>query len=333
MTRHVLDIDDLSVDELSTVLRMAAMVPWPPVLAGRAVAILMEKASTRTRNSAEIAAASLGAHPVAMRGEEVGVDDRETAEDVALTLSCYHSLIAARVRSHQALQRMASAIDRSGRAVAVVNLLSDRSHPAQALADLLTLGDELGQLAGRTIAYIGDGNNVCRSLSLACAMMGMQVRVASPEGYGIDQESAEQSEQLGRASGGTFASFATPAEAVAGAGAVYTDVWVSMGQEHQAGQRRAAFAGYTVDAELMSLAAPGAIALHCLPAHRGEEIAAEVIDGPSSRVWQQAANRLRAVRGLFWWLAEVNGIAGRAGESSSVGAPAGGGSGDPGEAG
>jgi ornithine carbamoyltransferase len=239
---------------------------------------------------------ALGGHPVYIQGLEVGIDTRESAEDVARTLACYHAVICARVLDHEVLVRMAAALDTGD--VPVVNLLSDRAHPCQVIADLLTLRQTFGDLGGRTLAYVGDTNNVWRSLALGAAMAGMAFRTAAPDGYGPDPDDLARVARLG----GEIEVTTDPAEAVAGADAVYTDVWTSMGQEEEAVLRRKAFSGFTVDDELMAGAAPDAVVLHCLPAHRGEEIAASVIDGPRSRVWPQAANRMPAVRGLLSWL-------------------------------
>jgi ornithine carbamoyltransferase len=193
---------------------------------------------------------------------------------------------------------MGAALDAADIPTPVVNLLSDDGHPCQALADMLTLRQHLGDLVGRTIAYVGDANNVCRSLVLAAALVGMRARVASPPGHGLTP--ADQDRVL--ALGGEVELTDSPTKAVAGVEAVYTDVWASMGQETEAETRREAFRGYTVDEALMARAAPGAVFLHCLPAHRGEEVSASVVDGPRSLVWQQAANRMHAMRGLLLWL-------------------------------
>jgi ornithine carbamoyltransferase len=297
VTRNFLDIDDLSCDELDEVLALASEpLPPAPVLSGRGAALLFEKASARTRSSTELAVVALGGHPVYIQGLEVGIDSRESAEDVARTLACYHAVICARVLDHEVLVRMAAALETSD--VPVVNLLSDRAHPCQVIADLLTLRQTFGDLGGRTLAYVGDANNVWRSLALGAAMVGMAFRTAAPDGYGPDPDDLARVARLG----GEIEVTTDPAEAVAGADAVYTDVWTSMGQEEEAVLRRKAFSGFTVDDELMAGAAPDAIVLHCLPAHRGEEISADVIDGPRSRVWPQAANRMPAVRGLLSWL-------------------------------
>jgi ornithine carbamoyltransferase len=293
VTRHLLEVDDLTAEELTTVLDLAEDPDPEPVLAGKGMALVFQKPSARTRNSMEMAVVQLGGHPVSVRGDEVGIDTRETAEDVVRTLACYHAAVGARVFSHRVLERMAAVSS-----VPVVNLLSDEGHPLQALADLLTLRQEWGGFQGRVLAYVGDGNNVCRSLGLAGALAGLEVRVGTPPGYGVPDEHADRLKALG-----AEAVVSTrPEEAVDGADAVYTDVWASMGQEDETGDRRRAFEGFGVDQRLMAAAAPGALFLHCLPAHRGEEVTAAVVDGPASRVWEQAANRMHAARGLLRFL-------------------------------
>jgi ornithine carbamoyltransferase len=291
--RHLLDVDDLGADELATVLDRADRPGPPPVLAGQGVALLFQKPSLRTRVSMERAAVQLGGHPVSVRDEEIGLDTREPAEDVARVLSQYCAVIGARVFAHVTVERLAAAAT-----VPVVNLLSDTAHPCEILGDLLLLRRRWGDLAGHSLAWVGDGNNVCNSLLLGAALCGMEVRAATPPGYEPRADTV--------AVAGALLTH-DPAEAVAGAEAVYTDVWASMGQEVEAEARRRAFSGFTVDEELMGQAAPGAVFLHCLPAHRGEEVAGPVIDGPRSAVWEQAACRMHAQRGLLWWLLEPEG--------------------------
>ena len=301
-TRHVLDIDDLGPEGLAEVLALAERDPagLRSVLAGQGVAMVFEKPSNRTRNSTEMATVALGGHPVYIQGHEVGIDARETAADVARTLACYHAVLCARVMDHGSLARMAEALDDGDVPVPVVNLLSDLAHPCQALADLLTLRQVYGPdtLSDRTLAYVGDANNVWRSLALAASMVGMATRVASPVGFGPTEEDAA----LVRSFGGDLTVTTDPIEAAAGVDAVYTDVWTSMGQEEETASRLAAFAGFEVDEALMAVAAPHAVVLHCLPAHRGEEISGAVVDGPQSVVWAQAANRMHAMRGLLAWV-------------------------------
>ena len=290
-----LEVDDLTPAQFAAVLDSAAC--WkrepsqvPRVLDGKGAALLFEKPSARTRTSTEMAVVGLGGHPVYIRPEEVGLGVRESVADVARTLACYCAVIAARVFDHSTLEVMAQSVD-----VPVVNLLSDRAHPCQALADFLTLGELLGDLEGRRLVFVGDGNNVAASLAYAAALSGVELTVASPVGYELDETTVERARNLG----GTIELTFDPFEAVVGADAVYTDVWTSMGQEDEAAVRRAAFAGYAVDEALMAAAGEQAWFLHCLPAHRGEEVTAGVIDGPRSAVWQQAANRMDAARALL----------------------------------
>jgi ornithine carbamoyltransferase len=227
----------------------------------------------------------------------VGFDTREPVEDVARIMEGYHAVLAARVFEHSVVERLATAAS-----VPVVNMLSDRAHPLQGLADVLTMQQCLGDLEERTVAYVGDYNNVARSLAEASAMLGMHVRLACPAGFGADDAELERILLLGAAS---VEQTTRPHEAVAGAHAVHTDTWVSMGQEADKESRRQAFEGYTVDASMMAQADPAAIFMHCLPAYRGFEVAADVIDGPQSRVIQQGHNRLHAARGALAFLAGV----------------------------
>ena len=307
MTRHFLDVDDLSCEELEAVLTLGMRPAGESraVFDGRSAALVFEKPSARTRSSTELAVHALGGHPVYIQGPEVGIDRRESAEDVARTLACYHAVVCARVLDHEVLVRMAAALD-GGWVVPVVNLLSDFSHPCQALADVLTLREVFGDTAGRTVAYIGDANNVWRSLALAAAMTGIHLRTASPDGYEPDADDIARVQRLG----GDVDVTADPDEAATGADALYTDVWTSMGQEGEAELRRKAFAGFTIDDDMVARAAPDAVVLHCLPAHRGEEITASVLEGPRSVVWRQAANRMHAMRGLLAWvLTTADGVA------------------------
>jgi ornithine carbamoyltransferase len=303
MTRHFLDVDDLSPEELEAVLALAGENPKNvgARLEGLGAAVVFEKPSLRTRVSTELAIAQLGGYATIVQGVEVGIGQRESAEDVAMTLAGYCAVICARVMRHDHLVTMAATLDAAGVEVPVVNLLSDLAHPCQALADILTIRQEFGELGGLTLAHIGDANNVFRSLALASAMLGIKLRVASPEGYGPDTDVVAAIARLG----GELVVTNIASEAAAGADVVYTDVWTSMGQEEESELRRQAFEGFIVDDTVMGAAKDSAIAMHCLPAHRGEEISASVIDGPQSRVWQQAANRLPAIRGLLAWLFPV----------------------------
>ncbi len=300
MTRDFLEVDELSHAELAGLID--TMIAWkatpggiPEVLAGRGVALVFEKPSARTRNSGEMAVVGLGGHPVTIRHDEISIDARESAEDVARTLAAFHAIIAARVFDHSVLERMADAVE-----IPIVNLLSDRAHPCQALADLLTIHELLGGLEGRRVAYVGDGNNVAASLAFGAALTGLELVVSSPPGYELDDLVVDRARNLG----GAIDLITDPFEAVKGVDAIYTDTWVSMGEEHEADLRREAFQGWSVDDALMDAAGPDAMFLHCLPAHRGDEVTAAVIDGPRSAVWQQAANRMHAKRALFAFLME-----------------------------
>jgi ornithine carbamoyltransferase len=297
--RHYLDVDDLSPAELAEVLRRAdAPHGGDRPLAGRTVGLYFEKPSLRTRHSSEAAVVQLGGHPVTFRIDEVGSGQRESVTDIARVLSGYHAALGGRVFHHALLEEWAGVAT-----IPVVNLLSDRAHPCQALADLLTMRQCLGELAGATVAWVGDFNNVARSLALGATMLGMKVRLSCPPGYGPGEDDIDRL----RALGGEPLVTLRPAEAAAGADAVHTDVWASMGQEDEADMRRRAFEGFQVDDRMMAAAAPGAVFMHCLPAHRGEEVAASVMDGPQSRAIAQAHNRLHSMRGLLSWLIEEAG--------------------------
>jgi ornithine carbamoyltransferase len=280
--KHLLAIRDLTATDLRAILD-ASTRPAPRVLQDRGVALYFEKPSARTRNSMEMAAAQLGGHPVYLQPAELGIGTRESVEDVTRTLACYHSIIAARVFDHALLEQMAAP-----NAAPVLNLLSDMHHPLQALADLLTIEQLLGRIEGTKIAFVGEAHNVARSLAEGCAKLGAEFVIASPEGYGFDGEGIRQA--------------VDPAEAVKDADIVYADVWVSMGDEH-CEEKRAALAPYQVNEALMARA-PDAHFLHCLPAHRGEEVSAQVIDGPRSAVWRQAENRMHTSRGAMLWMLE-----------------------------
>jgi len=300
------DVDDLWPDDYGRVMELATSEDVGPVLEGQGVALLFEKPSARTRNSTEMAVFRLGGHPVYIQGTEVGLDLRESAEDIARTLACYHRILCARVFDHDVLVRMAFALESSGFDAPVINLLSDEAHPCQAIADMLTLRDVLGPLRGEVLAYIGDANNMCRSLVKAALIEGMDVRVASPLGYSFSTEEFDRlsafSAQVGRE--GRLLLTEDPEVAAGGADALYTDVWTSMGQEDERAVRQKAFAPYIIDEALLEVAEPDVAVLHCLPAHRGEEIAASVLEGPHSVVWRQAAHRQTAMRGILAWAIE-----------------------------
>jgi len=281
--KHLLSIRDLDVADIEQIFALSEQ-PAPKVLHDKGVALYFEKPSSRTRNSMEMATAQLGGHPVYIQPAELGIGTRESVADVTHTLACYHAIIAARVFDHGLLEEMARV-----NVAPILNMLSGTDHPLQALADLLTVKQLLGYLEGAKIAFVGEGNNVSRSLAESCALVGAEFTIASPEGYGLGN--APDVRQL-----------TDPKKAVEGADIVYTDVWVSMGDEDTS-ERRAAFEPYQVNEALMALA-PDARFLHCLPAHRGEEVTAAVIDGPRSGVWKQAENRMHTARGAMLWLLE-----------------------------
>lgn len=292
---NVLELDDLDAGQVAHVLDLAAA--WkaqpdtvPSVLAGRAWALVFEKPSARTRVSTERAVTSLGGEAIVIRGDEVGLGVRERSDDVARTLAGYCDGIAARVYDHAQLEVMADAVP-----IPIINLLSDRAHPCQALADVLTLREAFGTVEGRRLAFVGDGNNVAASLAFAAALTGFELVLSSPSGYELDDDVTARARNLGA----SIECVADPFDAVRDADAVYTDAWASMGQEDEAAIRRIAFAAYQVNDRLLDTAGSEAIFLHCLPAHRGEEVTDSVLDGPRSRVWVQAENRLHTARALF----------------------------------
>ncbi|HVE66986.1 MAG TPA: ornithine carbamoyltransferase [Solirubrobacteraceae bacterium] len=285
MPEHFLTGTELGADGLHALLDRALELKAEPrasnALANRHVALLFEKPSTRTRVSFEAGVVELGGHPVVLRGDELQLARGESPRDTALVLSRQVHALGVRTGDHAVVEELAEHAD-----IPVVNMLTARHHPCQALADLLTLREAFGTLEGLRLAYVGDGNNVARSLALAGAQAGVEVVVSSPEGYRLEPEAGAELVD-------------DPAAAVAGAHAVYTDVWVSMGDEATAAERRAALAPYRLDGALLDRAADGAIALHCLPAPPGEEIAAEVLYGPRQRIWDQAENRRHAQKALL----------------------------------
>jgi ornithine carbamoyltransferase len=292
-----LNVTDLGAAGLAEVLATAAAVKADPApvagrLAGRKVGLFFEKPSTRTRVSCEVAVADLGAVPLVLKQDEVGLGKRESVADVARTLDRYLDVLAFRVFRHSDLVTIAEYAS-----APVINLLSDLEHPCQALADLQTLA-ESRPLAGATVAFLGDGNNVCHSLVLAGAMSGVSLRVASPPGYEPAAAVVARARALA-APGVTIEIGNDPAGAVRGVDAVYTDVWASMGQEAEAAERRRLFEPYRVDERLFALAGPQAIFLHCLPAHRGDEVTDGVADHERSRIFDQAENRMHAFKALL----------------------------------
>lgn len=291
--KHLLTIGDLDAAELTGLLELAARVKtnreaYRTALAGRSIGLFFMKQSVRTWVSCDVAAMELGVHPVVIRNDQAGLGTRETPEDVGRVLERYLDLLGMRVFDHSDLERIAGSVS-----IPVINLLSDREHPCQAVADLQTVADHV-PLDRAVIAYSGDGNNVCHSLVLAAAMAGSAVRVASPPGYAPDPAIVEEARKYGQV---TITE--DPGEAVSGADVVYTDVWTSMGQEAEAAERRRDFAPYRVNLALFDRAKPDAIFLHCLPAHRGDEVSDEVLEHPRSRVFDQAENRLHSFKAIL----------------------------------
>lgn len=302
MTRHFLVDDDLSSAELEEVLDLADVFKkdryaGPRVFEGRAIAVIFEKPSTRTRLSFEIGIAELGAHPVIVDARMSQLGRGETIEDTARVLSRYCSLIVIRTFAQDTVERLAGASD-----VPVVNALTDYAHPCQALADLQTIRERKGGLSGLTLTYLGDGNNVANSLLLAGTAAGMRVRVATPPGYEPIEQVVRRANAIGAKTGGAAVVMTDPMEAATGADILYTDVWASMGQEGEHDSRNRLFQGFQLDERSIEVAAAGVLVMHCLPAHRGEEISAGAIDGPHSVVWDQAENRLHAQKALMAFL-------------------------------
>ena len=305
MTRHFLQDDDLSPAEQAEVLDLAIELKAKPYSARpfegpKTVALIFDKTSTRTRVSFAVGVADLGGVPLIIDSQSSQLGKKESVADTARVLERQVAAIVWRTYAHAGLEEMAA-----NTTVPVINSLSDDYHPCQILADLLTVKEHKGALAGKTFAYLGDAsNNMANSYLLGCATAGMHVRVAGPAGYQPTAGVVARAKAIAAETGGSVEVFTDPKLAIVGADAVATDTWVSMGQEAESAQRIADFAGYTIDADLMALAAPDAIFLHCLPAYRGFEVSAEVIDGPQSVIWDEAENRLHAQKALMVWLAE-----------------------------
>jgi ornithine carbamoyltransferase len=286
LPRHFLTGSELSADELHALLDRAAELKATPrssrALEGRHVALIFDKPSTRTRLSFEAGVVELGGHPIVLRSDELQLSRGESLRDFALVLSRQVQAVGIRTGPHERVEELARHAE-----IPVINMLTADHHPCQALADLLTLHEEFGRLEGLRLAYVGDGNNVARSLAVLGSLAGVDVTVASPDGYRLEADAGARL-------------MSDPAEAVTEAHAVYTDVWVSMGDdEASAAERRAALGPYRLDDALLDRAAPDAIALHCLPAHPGEEITADVLYGPRQRIWVQAENRRHAQKALL----------------------------------
>jgi ornithine carbamoyltransferase len=295
--KDLLSISDLSAEDIRQLISNAVMMKaegWSSKLSGKALALLFEKPSLRHRVSFEVAMRQLGGECIYLSPAEVGLGQRESIADVARVLSGYVDCIAARTFSHRTLEMLAEYSR-----VPVINSLSDREHPCQALADLLTIYERKEGIEGLTLAYIGDGNNVANSLVLGAALCGINFRMASPESYALKENILNLARDYAAASGSSIFLTEDPREAVRGADIVYTDVWTSMGQENEAERRRQAFAGYQVNAPLMSLAKEDAFFMHDLPAHRGEEVTDDVMDGPQSIVFEQSENKMHMLKALL----------------------------------
>lgn len=299
--RNFLSLADHSSQEIEDLLQLALQLKrdWaqdgnPPLLQGKALAMVFQKPSLRTRVSFDMAMRHLGGDALYLSPDEIGLGKREAVRDVGRVLAGYVDCIMARVFDHEHVVQLAV---HSG--VPVINGLSDFNHPCQAMADALTILEQFGSLKGVRLAYVGDGNNVAVSLLFASARLGMHFRIASPTGYELEDEVVATARSIAEESGSEIELFTDPHEAVRGAQVVYTDTWVSMGQEADTARRERDFRGYQVNAQLMAQADRKAIAMHCLPAHRGQEISDEVMDGPQSAIFRQAENRLHAQKAIL----------------------------------
>jgi ornithine carbamoyltransferase len=296
--RHFLTGAELDTAELNALLDRAIELKAAPLssraLAGRGVALIFQKPSTRTRLSFEMGVYELSGHPLVMRSDETQLSRGESAHDTALVLSRHVAAVGMRTGPDSLLEELAAHAE-----IPVFNMLTALHHPCQALADLMTVREAFGELAGLRLAYVGDGTNVARSLAILGTLAGMDIAIASPAGYSL-----EESLSLPPGAEGSLTLGHDPVEAASGAHVIYTDVWVSMGDEDTAEERRAALGPYRVDDALLDAGAPDAIALHCLPAHPGEEISAEVLYGPKQRIWEQAENRRHAQKALLELLIE-----------------------------
>lgn len=305
MVKHFLSVADFSRDEIHTLLAQAASLkaewkhgghPSLP-MQGKTLALVFEKPSLRTRVAFEAGMVQLGGHGSYLSANDIDMGGRESVADVARNLSRWVQVIAARVFKHTTVQELARYAT-----IPIINALSDREHPCQVLADMLTITEHYGTLEGVRVTYVGDGNNVCHSLLLIGSILGLEVRVACPADYRPHPEILAQAEELASQHGGTIHLTSDPSEAAREADVLYTDVWASMGQEHETARRRPVFQPYQVNAELLSLARSGALVMHCLPAHRGEEITSDVLESPQSVIFDQAENRMHTQKALILML-------------------------------
>ncbi len=298
--KDFLAIADYSPQEIQELLELAVCLKQeyqaggnPPLLAGKTMAMIFQKPSLRTRVSFDMAMRHLGGDALYLSPAEIGLGQRESIADVARVLSGYVEILMARVFAHEHVLELAQ-----WARIPVINGLSDYNHPCQALADALTIYEEFGSLQGLNVTFVGDGNNVATSLLHVCALLGADFTLASPAGYDLSPQALAVGERLAAQSGSRIRRVRDPYEGVAGAAVIYTDTWTSMGQEGQAQERGQVFPPYQVNAKLVGAAKPGAIVLHCLPAHRGQELTDEVADGPQSRIFPQAHNRLHAQKAI-----------------------------------
>jgi ornithine carbamoyltransferase len=298
--KDLISITDLAPETILSLLNDAIEYKngrRPAVASGKVMALLFEKPSLRTRTSFEIAMISLGGHSIYLSPAEVGLGKRESVSDVARVLDRYVDVIVTRTFSHSTVEELAKSCS-----IPVINALSDFEHPCQALADVLTILEKRGEIKGTKIAFIGDGNNVAHSLMLISAMLGADFSIATPKGYEVHDDVLELAVALAYESGSKIECTDSPVKAVSGADVIYTDAWTSMGQEQESQQRRQTFAGYQVNSSLLCHAPERVMVMHCLPAHRGEEITDDVIDSPHSVIFDQAENRLHATRALLAYL-------------------------------
>ncbi len=304
MTKRFITVGDATEQDLSDIYHLARTPFDDETLKGQGVALVFERPSLRTRASSSAAVHELGGYATFFGADEVGLDERESAEDIGRTLAEMFAICALRVRDHGVFERIWRA---TGGRLALINLLSDVAHPTQAVADALTIADEfsrgdLTQLAGLEVAYVGDATNVARSLAVCLLRAGVNVRVGAPAGYQLTPSEVEN--PFAVTGGGTLRLFSNAAEAVRGANVIYTDSWVSMGFESEVVKRREELAEFRVDEELVTRADANAIVMHCLPAHRGDEVTNSVLDGPRSRVWRQVHHRHSAMMGVLRWMKE-----------------------------
>jgi ornithine carbamoyltransferase len=299
--RHFLDIADFSTEEIQDLLDLAIKLKAElkegrnkPILKGKVMAMVFQKPSLRTRVSFDMAMRTAGGDALYLSPQEIGLGKRESIADVARVLSGYIHIIMARVFEHEHILELSE-----WSSVPVINGLSDYNHPCQGMADALTILEEFGSLKGLNIAYVGDGNNVAISLMKVATKLGAHFRIANPEGYDIPEKDVQQSLGFAEKTGGSVTLLRDPKEAADGADVIYTDTWTSMGQEEEARKREEVFPPYQVNGALVDLAKPKAIVMHCLPAHRGHEITDEVADGPHSRLFPQAENRLHAQKAII----------------------------------